>query len=243
MTDPVHARLADWDAAYVVGALSPADRRQFEDHLGECERCREAVAELGALPGLLGRLDDARGMALLDDDASAGLTNDLTGTGTGTGTDAVVSAIRGLERRRRIRTALAGVGALAAAAALASALTLAIPAALAPHPQVDAAVTLHAVAGQTLPIEMTVSATRADWGTRLDVRCAYRSTPAAYGPVAYSLWVVGSDGAESAVSTWRSTPGAEVRLDAATALALDDIARLQLRSADGGQTLMEAPLP
>jgi hypothetical protein len=45
------------------------------------------------------------------------------------------------------------------------------------------------------------------------------------------------------VSTWRALPGAEVRLDAATATALDDIAHLQLRTADGGQTLMDAALP
>lgn len=237
MTDPDHSRVADWDAAYLLGALSPAERREFEDHLEECARCRAAVAELGALPGLLGRLDDVRGMALLDD-----VPADATGIAA-TETDTTVAAIRRLDRRRRIRTAVAGVGALAAAAALASALTLAIPAALTPQPQADAAVQLHAVTGQTLPIEMTVSATRADWGTRLDVRCAYQPSPSAYGPVAYSLWVVGSDGAESAVSTWRSTPGAEVRLDAATALALDDIAHLQLRTGDGGQTLMDAQLP
>lgn len=234
MTDPDHSRVADWDAAYLLGALSPAERREFENHLEECERCRAAVAELGALPGLLGRLDDVRGMALLDDAAVDSAAAPA---------DATVAAIRRLDRRRRIRTAVAAVGALAAAAALASALTLAIPAALAPQPQVDAAVQLHAVTGQTLPIEMSVSATRADWGTRLDVRCAYQSSPNAYGPVAYSLWVVGADGAESAVSTWRATPGAEVRLDAATALALDDIAHLQLRTGDGGQTLMDAQLP
>jgi hypothetical protein len=234
MTDPVHGRIAEWDAAYVLGALSPADRREFEDHLAECERCRAAVAELGALPGLLGRIDDDRGIALLDEVQETHAPPD---------SDATVAAILRLDRRRRIRRAVGGVGVLAAAAALASTLTLAIPAALAPHPLADATVQLQEVAGHTLPIEMSVSATRADWGTRLDVRCVYRSTAGAYGPVSYSLWVVGSDGAESAVSTWRALPGAEVRLNAATATALDEIAHLQLRTADGGQTLMDAPLP
>ena len=40
-----HARFAEWDAAYVIGALSPADRREFEAHLDSCERCMRAVAE------------------------------------------------------------------------------------------------------------------------------------------------------------------------------------------------------
>ena len=48
--------LAHSDAAYVLGALSPADRLEFERHLPGCERCRRSVAELAGLPGLLGRV-------------------------------------------------------------------------------------------------------------------------------------------------------------------------------------------
>ena len=43
-----HARFAEWDAAYVIGALSPADRREFEAHLDSCERCMRAVAEIAS---------------------------------------------------------------------------------------------------------------------------------------------------------------------------------------------------
>lgn len=46
-----------WDAAYVLGALSPADRRSFESHLGTCPFCQDAVAELGGMPALLSQLD------------------------------------------------------------------------------------------------------------------------------------------------------------------------------------------
>ncbi|MCZ2263463.1 anti-sigma factor family protein, partial [Isoptericola sp. QY 916] len=48
-TDPYR----EWDAAYVLGALSPADRRDYEEHLAGCDACRAAVAELAGLPGLL----------------------------------------------------------------------------------------------------------------------------------------------------------------------------------------------
>ena len=41
------------DAAYVLGALSPADRRAFEDHLRDCAECRESVQRLAGMPGLL----------------------------------------------------------------------------------------------------------------------------------------------------------------------------------------------
>jgi carotenoid cleavage dioxygenase-like enzyme len=48
---------AMWDAAYVLGALSDADRREFEAHLDGCTPCRAAVAELTPLPPLLSVLN------------------------------------------------------------------------------------------------------------------------------------------------------------------------------------------
>jgi carotenoid cleavage dioxygenase len=48
---------ATWDAAYVLGALSDAERREFEAHMTGCVWCREAVTELGGLPPLLSLLD------------------------------------------------------------------------------------------------------------------------------------------------------------------------------------------
>ena len=46
-----------WDAAYVLGSLSDADRREFEAHLGECPSCRDAVTELSGMPAVLSLLD------------------------------------------------------------------------------------------------------------------------------------------------------------------------------------------
>ena len=40
---------------YVMGAITPADRAVFTRHLDSCERCREELAGLAALPGLLRR--------------------------------------------------------------------------------------------------------------------------------------------------------------------------------------------
>ncbi|MBV8863391.1 MAG: zf-HC2 domain-containing protein, partial [Mycobacterium sp.] len=48
---------ATWDAAYVLGALSDADRREFEAHMVGCVSCRQAVTELAALSPLLSLLD------------------------------------------------------------------------------------------------------------------------------------------------------------------------------------------
>ena len=43
----------------MLGALAPAERADYERHLAGCAACRESVAELAVLPGLLGRLDPA----------------------------------------------------------------------------------------------------------------------------------------------------------------------------------------
>ena len=45
-----------YDAAYVLGALSPAERREFEDHLKDCAACSNAVGELAGLPGLMSKV-------------------------------------------------------------------------------------------------------------------------------------------------------------------------------------------
>ena len=44
-------------AAYVLGALSPAERLEFERHLGGCDDCTRAIRELAGIPGLLGRVE------------------------------------------------------------------------------------------------------------------------------------------------------------------------------------------
>jgi anti-sigma-K factor RskA len=38
-------RYAMWDAAYVLGSLSAADRREFEAHMANCPACWDAVED------------------------------------------------------------------------------------------------------------------------------------------------------------------------------------------------------
>lgn len=57
--------------AYVLGALPPAERTAFEAHLAGCALCRDEVADLAGIPGLLGRLDAAVAESLLGDASRA----------------------------------------------------------------------------------------------------------------------------------------------------------------------------
>ena len=52
MTSPEHVALG----AYLLGALDPRERAEVEHHLSECRRCRDEVAELAPLPGLMSRI-------------------------------------------------------------------------------------------------------------------------------------------------------------------------------------------
>jgi anti-sigma factor RsiW len=45
------------DGSYVLGALSPAERRDFESHLAGCDECSRSVRELAGMPGLLALAD------------------------------------------------------------------------------------------------------------------------------------------------------------------------------------------
>jgi Putative zinc-finger len=53
----------------VLGALSPAERREFEEHMASCLTCQFAVSELAAHPGLLAQVSpaDPAMLSLVDD--------------------------------------------------------------------------------------------------------------------------------------------------------------------------------
>jgi anti-sigma factor RsiW len=56
----------DWDVAYVLGSLSPAERRELERHLVECPTCAGNVGELAGMPGILATVPAHRALELLD---------------------------------------------------------------------------------------------------------------------------------------------------------------------------------
>ncbi|HEY0120031.1 MAG TPA: zf-HC2 domain-containing protein [Cellulomonas sp.] len=264
-----HEAFADWDAAYVLGALSPDDRHAYEDHLAGCERCRAAVAELAPLPGLLARASrpdegdgtgPATGPAYREDqpagsgergaDDEAGEIAGLEGPGgpgAATPRADLVDLVVRRERRHRLRRRLL-VGGIAAA--LVVGVAVGVPLAnRAPAGSAAPAETVALEQQVATSLTATVGLTPVAWGTRLSMECDYPAggptytrppgTPA--GPPVYALVVTDVDGVESQVSTWSAEPGHDVRLDAATAVPLDRIASLEVRSSSG-KTLLSADL-
>lgn len=226
--NPDHSRYADWDSAYVLGALSPAERREFEEHLETCEACRRSVAELAPMPGLLARLSADRAHALLvESDAVPPAPH-----------PELLDAVRREGRRRRIRRLRTRI-ALAAAAAVVLLAAVAVPLAL-----TRPAVGVQAVDFETVadvPVSATAELSPAEWGTRIELDCTYAAPAGADAPEEgwpYALVVVDREGHRMEVSSWRATPGTTARLEAGTALAVDDIASLEIRAVASGDVLL-----
>jgi len=217
----------EWDAAYVLGALGPAERRELEDHLTGCDACRAAVGELAGIPALLGMVPT--GMV----PAGTGPADDVRRTdAVGAAPDAdVVPLVRlaAAVRRRRVRGRVALAGAAAALVVLAGATGSAVTTAVVQRPAALAAdartVALTSVGGSGVTADLTLEPV--GWGTRLDWTCAYEAAELPEG--VYELVLVDADGARSVVATWTSTgERTAAGLGASSALPLDGIARVEL---------------
>lgn len=206
---------ADWDAAYVLGALSSAERRAYEDHVDDCARCATAVAELGMLPGLLRLVPDEDGAALL-----AG--------------PEVVPAPAAPPRRRRSRVSAAVLAVLLVGAIGIGGVVLGNRA---EEPPDSVAVTLAGVAPS--PLRATVRLTPTSWGTEIAMTCTYAGD---YGDRhRYALYVVDGAGERQLVSRWQAGPGDTARTTGSTDLAPGAIRRVELEAADGTVLLAGAP--
>jgi anti-sigma factor RsiW len=235
---PDHAHYADWDAAYVLGSLSPAERREFETHLEGCERCRASVAELSGLPGLLARLDADRAFELLEqpDEAPAADAAPIPPMPTD-----LVARIQGRDAARRSRRRTRLVLGLAAAAVVATGIALPVSIATAPHPTVSTALSQVV----TSPLSADVELTSVKWGTKVEMSCRYRdidSGAPAETRWVYALWVVQKDGTASELSSWSAANNSTVTLSAGTAVPVDQIAAVQVRSVRDGKVLLESDL-
>ncbi|MCI9888004.1 zf-HC2 domain-containing protein [Micrococcales bacterium 31B] len=225
--------LAHHDAAYLLGALSPAERREFEDHLPGCEACRAAIGELAGLTGLLARVD-AKELELLDADPETPAPPAVPTAVL----PALLATVR-LERRRRLLVTALG---LAASVALVGGLGYAVGQSHAPAsgqtPAVVGAAPQTMAAGESYGVTGNLSLTTVARGTRLDLNCEYPvGSDAASDNQTYSLVVHTLAGATERVATWKGLPGHTMSLAGATATDRADIARVEVVAADGDVVL------
>ncbi len=233
-----HAHYADWDAAYVLGSLSPAERREFETHLETCERCQSSVAELSGLPGLLARLDADRAFELLEhgDEAPAPESAPIAPLPAD-----LVARIQAREATRRSRRRTRMLLGLAAAAIVTAAIVIPVSIVSAPHPTESMA--LSQVVSS--PLSADVELTSVGWGTKLDMSCRYRDSDSGVPNSVrwdYALWIVQKNGTASELSSWSAANNSTVKLSAGTSVPIAQIAAVQVRSVRDGKVLLESEL-
>jgi hypothetical protein len=222
------------DAAYVLGALPPGERLEFERHLAGCDDCTRAVRELAGLPGLLGRVDGT----LLEQSP-----------GDQRVSDSLLPSLAREVRRGRRRRATAGVGVAAAAVA---AVALGVPVVVdqldrdegttsaVPQGPGREVVTRPMAPVGDVPVEAVIGLEQVTWGTRILLTCTYEPQSVELdlpSTIDYTIVVRTRGGRTEPVGSWRSVGGATMHLTAATSANRTDIASVEVR-APGGRVVL-----
>ncbi|MET4640294.1 zf-HC2 domain-containing protein [Mycetocola sp. 2940] len=235
-----HDVYREWDAAYVLGALSPEERHAFERHLGDCARCSAAVTELAGMPGLLGLLSSA--------DAGAAGDGGITlreGAHERVTLQKLAAAVQA--DRKRTRRLVAGAAVIAAGLLVTAGIALGATV-IAPGGATPAAATFEMAPLASGTLTADIAVTPKKWGTLLAWECRYEDPPwadPASDPAEvpeYALVVTQTDGIEIVVATWRAAGERAAGLSAATSIPTDDISKVEIRTLPEMHALARATL-
>lgn len=205
---------------YILGSIDPAERAMVDRHLALCPSCRNEVAGLAGIPGLLGRLAEAEVTALADPPAADDrlLGRILT---------AAAAAHRRNTLRGRLLAAAAAVILLAAGAGTGAALVAGRD-----TPTPPGAVRLTSAAG---PVSVSAALTPKAWGTSVDLRLS--GVP---GGHRCRLVAVSRNGTTDVAASYLSTASGRANVTGATAMKIAEISALRIVDTDG-RTLVTLP--
>lgn len=223
--------------ALVLGALDPVERRQVEIHVSSCPDCRESLAELAPLPGLLNRITATQ--------AAVGLSPAPV-----TLLDAALARSSSARRaRRQIRMVLTAAAAAAVAAVIAVGATVMVrgvgegP----PTAQSSTVTTPPSGSGSGLvgssalwdgvsaggQVHAAVVVTAQQPGARLALTLS-----GVLSGQRCDLVVESASGAREVTASWQATYGGMASVTGSTAIPPSQISRM-LVTTPGGQNLVE----
>jgi hypothetical protein len=201
------------DGAYVLGALSPAERTAYERHLATCSFCREAVRDIATLPDLLSRLDAAEFAQLVDPGPAPRAEHRRRRTGPA--------------RRVRILSSAAAVVLIAVVGA--GLLLMTRPALPSPNPPGPATAMTPVGAGSLL--SASVRLTSRAGGTRVDLACSLGR--GATSPYTLRLVAYGPDDQKEQIGSWQAAPGTDFPMPALTHFGAGSLSRIEVLRYDG----------
>lgn len=199
-----HERYKEWAAAYVLSALEPGERAEFERHLQGCELCQRDVQDFAALPGLLRQLDDD---IEIDELAIERVTRNANSR--------IESGWHEIEQRLRRWRA----GALAAVAALLFVAGLSIGSLGFGSASDDSNGAGIELAHDT-EAEGSIVMSPGEWGTGIEVELVGLPEREVY-----QLWTVDTAGEWQPIVSWPSPPGGFAGVKAGTELPPEQIDR------------------
>ncbi|AEV81358.1 hypothetical protein ACWT_0346 [Actinoplanes sp. SE50] len=224
------------DAAYVLGALSPAERAAYEQHLATCSFCREAVADLSRVPDMLDRLDADEFARLLDPS--------LLDQSPPARPFAAPAAERSHRATPPPRARTFPVRLLSTAAAVLLVMILGVGVTLwlmnraEPGSAASGPAVAMAAVNNSSPISANIRLTGTAGGTKIEMVCRYAESekPYTFGLIAY-----GPDDQSEQVGSWTAHPGAEFRMLANTHFTIEGLDRIDLVRFDGKIMLTYRP--
>jgi hypothetical protein len=220
----------DYDAAYVMGALSAEERQAFEAHLATCDACTRSVAELSGMTGLLDKVPLTRVLRPATDREPP---PDLL-------LPRIISAARADRRRRSIWLVASGA---VAASVVAVAIALGVSATGTTQPT-GASVAMTAV--QSAPVTATLRVTPATWGSKVSADCRWTGpTTGADAGVRKTYRLVAvprGGGPPQLLAQWSVLPGEDAAVVGSTDLSTSKIASIELRRVADDAVLLQAPV-
>ncbi|GAB2612743.1 hypothetical protein Aab01nite_68630 [Paractinoplanes abujensis] len=213
---------------YLLGGLDEADTERLDAHLRDCDRCREELDRLAAVPELLRRLPDAHreepGVAAAPVSMSARPSQDK-----------IDNLLRRMRAERSRQSRMAGFRWLAAAAVVLVAVAIGFgvlrgnredrPPQVLPSPELVTARFLPAegsgMAGQAVLTPKT-------WGVSvaLDVSKLHGAGP-------FHCQVRNASGLVEQAMVWGPTPSGNAKVIGASSIQLRDVSRIEVQDHDG----------
>jgi Putative zinc-finger len=225
------------DGAYVLGALSPAERAEFERHLSTCATCREAVASLAVIPGLLGRLEPTRAVALGSGPEPVPAPPTLLPRVLA----AAAQRSRFDRRRSRRRRTAYGVAMLLTVALLVVGVGIGVHMRDADSNPGVAMSAMRPAQEEWTPVSADVGLVAADGGSKLVMTCWYANGYEEGTWVLRLLVYPKAGGGPETIGTWRAEPGAKITVSGRTHLNPDQILRVELQRGDDTTLLWWSP--
>jgi hypothetical protein len=222
--------------AYVLGALAPGEREDYERHLAGCPECRHEVAQLAVLPGLLARLEPTVAEAIARDGRAAEVLPKAPETLLPQ-TLLALKARRNAQRRRRRWQAFSGVVVASCLAVAAGVVVEQVhDTSNRPSPQASGSVQPDPsmVAMRALlpgvPVDATVAISPLHGGTQVHMHCWYHAAKPTTEKWTLRLVVVSEQGGvEEEVTRWTASDGDDVVMKEFARMPPSDIGKVEVR--------------